>query len=234
MFEKKKILAIIPARGGSKGIKLKNLKKINNVTLTSLAIQAAKKSKFIDRIIVSSDHNKIINEAKKNNLSFKYVRPKELAGDLISDYEVLKDCLVSMENEDKTKYDIILMLQPTSPERKTKHINESIKKIVRKRLDSVWTVSNVDLKFNPKKQLKIVNHKLSFFHKDGAKIIARQQLKNTYIRNGLVYAISRDCILKKNSIIGDKSEAIIINGNIVNIDSNADLVKARIKLSIDE
>lgn len=231
MFKNNKILTIIPARGGSKGIKLKNLKKINNISLTSLAIKAAKKSKFIDRIIVSTDHKKIINEAKKNNLFFNYLRPKKLSGDLISDHEVLKDCLVNVENEDRIKYDIILMLQPTSPERKTKHINECIKRIVEKKLDSVWTVSKVDLKFNPYKQLKIINNKLSFFHKDGSKIIARQQLNKTYIRNGLVYAMSRNCILKKNSILGNKSEALIVNGDVVNIDSNIDLIKARIRLS---
>ena len=137
------------------------------------------------------------------------------------------DCLLNMEKEDCLKYDIILMFQPTSPQRTSILIDKCIKKIDNKKLDSVWTVSEVDLKFNPYKQLNIIKDKLSFFHKKGKKIIARQQLSKTYIRNGLVYAISRNCLLKKKSIMGNKSEGVVVTGEIINIDTMSDLTRAK-------
>ena len=91
--------------------------------------------------------------------------------------------------------DIILLIQPTSPLRKVKHIKDVIKIIIRKQLDSVWSVSKVDLKFHPFKQLIIKDKNLNYFDKKGQYIIARQQLKDTFYRNGVVYAFSRKSIL---------------------------------------
>ena len=103
MLNSKNILAIIPARIGSKGIKLKNLKKINNITLLGHAIICLKKIKFVDRIFVSTDSKKITNEALNYNIKTPFLRPNKLSGDRISDYQVVKDVLLKIERIDNKK-----------------------------------------------------------------------------------------------------------------------------------
>ena len=118
MFNKKKILAIIPARGGSKGLRLKNLRKVNKVPLVAYVAKIVNKIPLIDRAVVSTDHKKIAKIAKKAGLSVPFKRPFKISGDKISDYDVIVHALNFMEKKDKTKYDIIVSLPPTSPLRK--------------------------------------------------------------------------------------------------------------------
>ena len=105
----------------------------------------------------------------------------------------------------EVKYDIILMLQPTSPLRTSNVVKECLYKLVDENLDSVWTISESDSKFHPKKQLKLgLNGSINFYNKDGHKIIARQQLDTLYHRNGVAYAVTRECLINQNSILGKK------------------------------
>ena len=98
MKKKNKIYAIVPARGGSKGIKNKNLKKINNKSLIQITSEFIDKSKLFDKKIISSDSDKILNHAKKFN--FELVkRPKSLSGDRVSDFEVIQNCLKKIEKK---------------------------------------------------------------------------------------------------------------------------------------
>jgi CMP-N,N'-diacetyllegionaminic acid synthase len=227
MFKKKTVLAIVIARGGSKGIKLKNLKKINKKTLIWLVGKIIKKIKCLDKAIISTDHHKIAKEAVKAGIEVPFMRPKKIAGDNISDVDVLKHALSKIEKLDKKKYNIVLMLQPTSPLRTITQINDCLKILIKNNADSVWTVSKTDTKFHPDKQLLIKNKRLNFFSKKGDKIKARQELSETYYKNGVCYAITRKCLLEKNSIRGDKCFPLIINEKTVNIDTPEDLRLAR-------
>jgi CMP-N-acetylneuraminic acid synthetase len=221
-MKKKVIFAITPARGNSKGIKNKNLKSIKKKSLLKLCFDVAKKTKLIDEIVISSDSNKIIKKAKSIGYKIYFKRPKYLSGDRVSDMSVLKHALIEIEKKIEKKIDYIVMLQITSPLRKSKYIRECIKKILNERLDSVWTVSKVDKKYHPDKQLTIINNKIKFFSKNGKKIIARQQLKNTFIRNGAVYVFSRKAILK-GKILPKNSSYVIIKDEMISIDTKQDL-----------
>ena len=223
MYKNKTILAIVPARGNSKGIKNKNLRKINGLSLVEHAGNILKKISWIDYSIISSDSDKIIKAAKKSNLECIFKRPKNISGDRISDHSVLIHALKAAENLKKKKIDIILLVQPTSPLRKVVHIKNVIKKIVDQKLDSVWTVSKADLKFHPLKQLILKKNILSHYNKKGKKIIARQQLTNTYYRNGVVYAVTRELILKNKNLISNKSSGYLINTPQISIDTVKDL-----------
>ena len=161
--------------------------------------------------------------AKKSNLECIFKRPKKISGDKISDYAVIKHALNAFEKNKKIKIDIILLIQPTSPLRKVKYVKDVIKKIVDKNLDSVWSVSKVNLKFHPLKQLIIKKNGLFYYNKKGKNIIARQQLSKTYYRNGVVYAISKKSILKNKNLLGKKSSAYIINTPQISIDTLKDL-----------
>ena len=126
MYKGKKILALVMARGGSKGIKNKNLKKIKSKSLVAIAGQLLNKIKIIDRAIISTDSNKIADEAKKNYLLHLFKRPKNLSGDRVSDFRVMSHGLKFMEKLDNTKYEIVLMIQPTSPMRNSSIISKCI------------------------------------------------------------------------------------------------------------
>ena len=111
--------------------------------------------------------------------------------------------------------------------REKKDIIKCIKILVNRKASAVWTINKVDIKFHPLKQLKIKNGLLNHCDKKGRKIIARQQLDYTYIRNGICYAISRNTILKEKNIMGSKCLYSIIKKPVVNIDNLSELNLAR-------
>tara|TARA_B100000963_G_scaffold335113_1_gene328945 strand:+ start:200 stop:916 length:717 start_codon:yes stop_codon:yes gene_type:complete len=222
MINNLKILAVIPARGGSKSVPLKNLRKLNGVPLVEIAANVASEVKYIDRVIVSTDHKGIAEAAIKGGAEAPFIRPDELSGDSISDLQVLTHAILKMEEIDQCIYDIVLMLQPTSPLRTKQHIIDSLKILIEGNFDSVWSVSETDSKHHPLKQLKINNNLLEYYDNQGKNIIARQQLNKIYHRNGVVYSITRACLLIKKSTKGNKTGVLITNGNHISIDNEWD------------
>jgi CMP-N,N'-diacetyllegionaminic acid synthase len=225
MYCGKKILAVIPARGGSKGIKLKNLKKVKGLTLVEHVAKVIFQNTKIDYAYVSTDSNEIKKNALKTGILKVLHRPKNLSGDRVSDLEVLSHAIEELKK--KINFDIVLMLQPTSVLRKSSHINKALKLIINKKYDAVWSVSKVDLKYHPLKQLKIKKDKLKFFEDYGKKIISRQQLENTFVRNGAVYAFTKKIILNEKKILNSKTGFFVIKEQQISIDDYNDLRKAR-------
>lgn len=222
MIGNKKVLAVIPARGGSKGIKLKNIKKIGNKSLINIVANVIKETPLIDVAICSTDHKEIAAEAKKFGLSVPFIRPEHLSGDFIGDIDVLKHALLFCEKKYKYQFDIVLMLQPTSPFRKSKHIIDAIDLFINKKADSVWSLSLTDGKSHPDKQLKISENQINYNTDNGEKIVYRQQLSKLYHKNGVVYVISRDCIIN-NTIKGQNCYPYVIDEFMPNIDTELDL-----------
>lgn len=229
MYYGKKILAIVPARGGSKGIRLKNLKKINGKSLIEHVSEVIKKFKKIDYSVVSTDHPKIKKEAISTGLFQIVDRTKYLSGDKVSDFQVLSHAIKSLQYK-KLFFDIVLMLQPTSVLRDAKHIEKALNLIVKKKFDFVWSVSEVDLKYHPLKQLITNKNKINFYNIAGKNIIARQQLKKTYIRNGAVYAFKTKVLLKQKKILNKNTGYFIIKSKQISIDTKKDLETAELYL----
>src|SRR5687768_16699729 len=113
MYKQKRVLAIVPARGGSKGIKLKNLRMVAGKSLVGWAGDVLRAVTLIDRRIVSTDHDQIADEARKFHLDVPFMRPEHLSGDFISDLDVLTQAVVDCEKVYQEQYDVILMIQPT-------------------------------------------------------------------------------------------------------------------------
>ena len=218
------VLAVIPARGGSKGIKLKNLRVVAGLPLVVIAGKIAQAISLIDRCVVSTDNEKIAEVAKLASIEVPFMRPQDIAGDEVGDWDVLNHALKTMEKIDKIKYDIVVMLQPTSPLRTPDMVSDVIKKLVLNNYDSVWSVSLTDSKYHPLKQLIISDEgDLDYFDKAGEAIIARQQLKNVYHRNGVAYAFTRECILNQKKIMGKRSGVHVITGKQISIDTEEDI-----------
>ena len=223
MIKGKKILAVIPARGGSKGLKLKNIRRINKIPLITHVAKTIEKIPEIDKAIVSTDHRRIAKMAIKSGLSVPFKRPVKISGDKISDYKVIIHALKFIEKKDKTKYDIVVSLPPTSPFRKSKDVVGAIKMLIEKKFDAVWTVNKTDSKYHPLKQLNIIKNKLKFYSLKGSKIIARQQLNTVYHRNGVAYVMTRNCLINKKNIISKNTGAYLVKDFQISIDTESDL-----------
>ena len=223
MIEGQRILVVCPARGGSKGIPLKNLKPFLGVPLVARVGHLVQEIPEIDRAIVSTDSEEIARVARESGLQAPFYRPEELSGDRISDLQVLTHALLEMERLDKVVYDIVVMLQPTSPLRTAAHVKDTIQMLIDGDWDAVWTVSETDSKGHPLKQLRVSDGRLDYYDPAGKQIIARQQLVPVYHRNGVAYAIRRNCLLEQKSISGERTGALVIEGNMVSIDTMWDL-----------
>lgn len=226
MIEGKKILLVVPARGGSKGVKLKNLRTINGVPLVALVGDVVKSIDMIDYAMVSTDHEDIAKVAQSSGLELPFYRPEHLSGDLVGDVDVLTHALVEIERLNNEQYDLIVMLQPTSPMRTAKHVEDAIEMLVTHEADSVWTVSETDSKGHPLKQLTLENECIGYYDQKGANIIARQQLVPTYHKNGIAYVVTRQCLLEDKSIKGKKCVPLVIKEQVANIDTELDIAFA--------
>jgi CMP-N,N'-diacetyllegionaminic acid synthase len=235
MFEGRRVLVVVPARGGSKGIKLKNLREVGGVPLVALAGHVATGLPWADRAIVSTDDAEIARVAHEAGLAVPFMRPEEIAGAIIGDWQVLIHALTEMERIDGTTYDIVVMLQPTSPGRTPGHVTRTVAHLVHGNYDAVWTVSESGPKGHPLKQLVLSeNGDLSYYDPAGAAIVARQQLKPLYTRNGIAYAMTRDCLTLQKSTAGAKWGAVQIKGELANIDTELDLMWANFLLDHPE
>ncbi len=224
MINGRRVLLVVPARGGSQGIKLKNLQTVAGTPLVSLAGRVAQQLEFVDRAIVSTDHPEIARVAASAGLAAPFVRPEELSGPVISDWQVLSHALAEVERLDKVFYDIVLMLQPTSPGRTATHVRDTVGRLIEGQFDAVWTVSPTDTKAHPLKQLLVeADGRLEYYAAEGAKIVARQQLKPVYHRNGVCYAFTRKALVEEKTIKATRTGALIIDTTLVNIDTPQDL-----------
>lgn len=223
MIEQRRVLAVVPARGGSKGIPMKNLRLVGGRPMVALAGDAAAKVPEIDRRVVSTDDPEIARVASEAGLDVPFMRPKSISGDQIGDWDVLSHALQSVEAVDGMRYDIVVMLQPTSPLRRTCDVSGTIRKLVDGGYDAVWSVSETDSKGHPVKQLTVRDGAMDYWDPRGAQIIARQQLEPVYHRNGVAYAITRQCLLEQKTIKGARTGAYIVAGEHVSIDTEWDI-----------
>ena len=225
------VLAVIPARGGSKGIPRKNLCKAGGISLVARAVKFTKALMWIDRVVLSTDDREIAEEGRKYGAEVPFLRPLELAGDTSKSVDVWRHALIEAEKYYNTTFDISILLEPTSPFREPRHVEEVVKKLVDGDYNSVLTVSETDSKSHPLKQMVIKDNHVGYYDDAGKDIIARQQLTPVYHRNGVAYAITRKCLVEQKTIIGSNASAVIIDEPLVNIDTKHDLMIAQFLMS---
>jgi len=224
-----KIVAVIPARGGSKGIPWKNMQDLAGKPLIAYTVEVALKSKTLDRVIVSTDDVKIAEIAKSYGAEVPFLRPTELAKDDTPGLLVVQHAVRYLEDVEAYKVDIIVILQPTSPLRSERRIDETVKKLLRTEADSVITVCKV--KHHPFWSFIVKGDRLYPFSKKGIIIRKRQDLPDTYAVNGAVYAVRRDVLFEQNSVFGRDTRAIVMpHEESVDIDDYFDLFTAEMVL----
>jgi CMP-N-acetylneuraminic acid synthetase len=228
LLHSKRILAVVPARGGSKGVPLKNIHPLLGIPLIAHVARVLSQVPGVDRSVVSTDSEAVAGEAVRAGLEAPFRRPESLSGDLVSDQQVLHHALTAMESQEGgARYDVILMLQPTSPLRRVEHVVSVLEKLILESWDAVWTVSPTDLKYHPLKQLTVApDGAMEYYDPRGETIIARQQLAPVYHRNGAAYALTRQCLLEQGTIKGARAAAVILSEPMVSIDTLGDFAIA--------
>ncbi len=227
----KNILGVTLARGGSKGIKNKNLTKINNKPLIYYTIKEAKKCKKITNYVVSTDSTKIKKVAEKYKAEVPFIRPKKFARDKSSSASALKHALIECEKIYNVKYDYVIELMATNPLKSAEDINKIINIILKNKADSVIAVNKL-FDQHPARIKKIIKGKLYDFAVKEKLESRRQDLKpNAYIRSGSIYAMSRRYVMSKKRYFSGKSFAYILPlDRTINIDDKNDLLIAKKKL----
>ena len=224
MIKNRKVLAIVPARGGSKGVSRKNIKLLRNKPLIYYSINEGKKSKYVDKVVVSTE------DAEIKKVSQKYCevvdRPQELATDAARTEPVLQNVLEQLSKKGE-EYDIVVLLQCTTPFRKASQIDAAIEHFVKNDADSVVSVMEVSDKSNPYK-LYVINNQclMERFVKETAHLERRQDLPKVYFKNGMIYIVKAD-LMKKGDLYGTKSMPFGMDVPYhVNIDEPFDLALA--------
>lgn len=221
----KKIIAIIPARGGSKGIPEKNIKNFCGKPLIAWTIEAAKKAKLLDRVIVSTDSEKIAEIAKKYGAEVPFLRPKALATPTIGIEPTLKHAYEWLLKNEGYKADGLVLLMATNPLRQPFHIDEAIKLLIKKGSHSVIAVSELPANHNPywvfepsKKNSRMLVNAKGQDIKDIP--VRRQEMPKYYTRNDILYALRvRNLYEKKPNLYGSKQELYIM-GDFYDADIN--------------
>lgn len=219
-------VAIIPARGGSKGITKKNLRKINGKSLLQRAIESAK-IQNVHKIIVSTDSISIKKEALKFGAEVPFSRPIRYSDDYATSEDVLKHTILEYEKISKRQISYIVFLEPTSPFRSKKHVNEALEKIKSYNLNSV--ISICQLKRKPENIFVKSNVLKRYIIEPKNKFIRRQDMTNLCRLNSAIYVIKRDVFLKNNNFVVDPVGWVEMNEiESMNIDTLTDLRIARI------
>lgn len=193
MHQDKSFLAIIPARGGSKRLPRKNVLNIAGKPLIAWTIESGLKSRYIDKVVVSSDDDEIIKISQ--NYGTEIIRrPVELASDTATTFDAIRHAIENTESE----YDYIVLLQPTSPLRDEKHIDEAIELLMLKNADAVISVSEMD--HNPLWSNTLPEDgDMSLFLRDGIKNKRSQDLEKYYRLNGAIYICKTERLLEEKT-----------------------------------
>ncbi len=221
-----KVLGIVPARKGSKGIKRKNLVDINGKPLIEYTFEGIAKSKIINDFIISTDSKTIYDISKKYDPIFNGLRPANLSEDNSLTIDVVKYELNQLGNT-LEKYSHIMLLQPTCPLRTYKHIDESIEKLLKSNGRSLISVVQLT-SYHPLRMKKIFNGKLFNYVDTGFEDMRpRQKLPKVYIRNGSIYLANVQDVLSLSTFSApDCIPYEMGEDESVNIDSEADLLIA--------
>jgi len=225
-----KILTIILARGGSKGIKRKNLRQLNGKTLLAYSIEHSLNSSLVQRTIVSTEDEEIAAEAVRCGAEVPFMRPMELAGDLVLDLPVFEHVLKELEERENYIPDIVVHLRPTAPYRESKWLDEAIQLLIDKgEADSVRSVSE------PEKH----PYRMFYLDKEGfldpimkheheqPYLLRRQDLPSVYFYNCVIDVTRYNTIMNKKSMTGDKIFPYMMKAeDVIDIDTPQDLAFA--------
>lgn len=222
------VLAVIPARGGSKGVPRKNLAEVGGLSLVARAARVALALPWIDRAVLSTDDPEIAEEGRRHGLDVPFMRPAALAGDRAAAAAAWQHAWLASEGHYGTRFDLSVWLQPTSPFRTPEDVERTVRALVEGGHQAATTVSRVPGHFTPHKILTMgSDHVVHHYLKEGAQVVARQEIPPYWYRNGLCYAVTRAALVERGHIIEEDCVGVEVEGPVVNIDDPLELDIAR-------
>jgi CMP-N-acetylneuraminic acid synthetase len=204
------VLGLVPARGGSKGVPGKNVRPLAGHTLLEYTARAARESGVLDRVILSTDSLEIADAGRRAGLEVPFMRPASLAADDTPMVAVIQHALAEIAKHGWSP-DIIVLLQPTSPLRRSDHIRDAVSLLRESNADSVVTVVEVPRHLSPDYVMRIDEGRLQPFLPDGARVTRRQDARPAYSRDGTVYAFRRATLEKFGGIYGEDCRPLLID-----------------------
>lgn len=208
MIENKKIIAIIPARGGSKRVPRKNVKLLADKPLIAYAIEAALKSKYLDRVIVSTEDDEIATIAKEFGAEIPFVRPMEIATDAAKSLDVLQHAVRFLEEKENFKPELTVLIQPTSPLVLTEDIDKTIEKSLKTNSNSCTTFCEITER--PEWMYIMENDRAKLFMEQKTQETRTQYLPKIFRLNGAVYVIKYDTLMIANKILDNSNLSAVI------------------------
>jgi len=199
LIKGKKCLALIPARGGSKGLKNKNIKELAGKPLINWTIETALNSKLLDRVIVSTDSKSIASIAKDCGAEVPFLRPEFLASDTASSVDVVLHVLEFMKSELNEEYEYLVLLEPTSPIREKDDIDQMLKILESRRANFDSIVSIGEVATHPFIMKKVNQDRLENFIDTSKSELRRQDLPEAYFPYGVAYIVKVDSFLSERS-----------------------------------
>lgn len=221
-------LAVIPARGGSKGIPDKNLQIVGGQSLVCRAVTCAEESQIFDRILVSTDSVRIAEHVRELDHDVPFLRSAENSGDATPTTAVILEVLEALGNSDGP-FDTVTVLEPTSPMRTPADVVSTTLASEVEPYNAALTLSPVDLHFVASKQIALTKEGIALQACTKQAVSAsqpRQVLEPTFIRNGAAYAVRVETFLATSSLMGTCARGIVLDRFLVNIDSFEDLLEA--------
>lgn len=226
----KRILAVITARGGSKGVPRKNIKKLGRKPLIVYTINVAKGSRLISNLIVSTDDREIADVAKKNGADTPFIRPAELAGDTVGHVDVMKHAVGFMEERLGIFFDYVVILQPTSPFRLVEDIDETLRVLMESDADSGVSMTELDGD-HPVKVKKMEGNQVLPYCLPESEGVRRQDLPKAYKRSSAVYAVKRNVLMEQGMIFGNSTVGYVVpTERSIDIDTEYDWLRAEYML----
>lgn len=224
MIDGRTVLAVVPARGGSKSIPRKNLRTVGGVSLVGRAAQVAGALPFIDVALISTDDAEIAEEALRHGLDAPFMRPPELSSDTATSIDMWRHAWLAAEAHYGKRFDISVLLEPTSPLRRPEDVERTLRALIDNVAPAAATVSPTPAHYTPHKTLKL-NEKgeIEFYLEGGAKHSLRQGIPAYYHRNGLCYAVTREHLIDEGCIIDRNAIAVVVDRHVVNIDDMFEL-----------
>lgn len=223
------VLALIPARGGSKGIKDKNLAKLGGKPLIAHSIAAARRAKAVTRVVVTTDSPRIAAAARRLGAEAPFLRPPELSNDAAPMIGAVQHALAWLEGRDGWIPDVVVLLQPTSPLRGKGRIDEAIRLLERKKADAVVGVCEPAV--HPWKCVRFDGGKMRYAVGRPKGPVNRQEFPEAYAVNGALY-VSRVKNVERGSLYGKKVLPLVMGAReSVDIDGPEDLALAEFYIS---
>jgi CMP-N,N'-diacetyllegionaminic acid synthase len=226
-----KVLGLITARGGSKGVPRKNIRILNGKPLLAYTAETALRTQTLRRIILSTEDEEIAEVGRNCGIDVPFMRPNELAQDNTPSFSVVRHALSTLE-ETGERFDAVCLLQPTNPLRRAEDIDNCVRLLIESNADSVVSVLPVPHEYNPHWVFwKNENNLMSLATGAAEPTTRRQDLPPAFHRDGSVYVTRRDTILEKKSLYGENVKGYEIEAKFsANIDTEADWQKVEDRL----